>query len=96
MTEPRHRADTPALVEAVRAVRAQAAVKADATKRSTRTLVQGLAVDVLFAVATGLLLWLPDADLSSREAWLVLGTSLAKTVLTAAASYAMRLKVKPS
>lgn len=67
----------------------------DAKSRATRTFVQGLAVDVAFAVAAALLLWLPDADLSSREAWIVLGTSLAKTVLTAAASYVMRLKVTP-
>lgn len=69
--------------------------KADAASRSRRTFVQGLAVDVVIAIATALLLWLPDADLSSRDAWFVLGTALAKSVLTAAASYVMRLKVAP-
>lgn len=71
------------------------AVHADATQRSKRTLIQGLAIDIVIAVAAVLLVWVPDADLSSSEAWLVLGTSLAKTVLTAAASYVMRLKVAP-
>lgn len=71
-------------------------VQTDAKNRAARTALQGLAVDVLVAVAAALLLWLPDADLSSREAWIVLGTSLAKTILTAAASYVMRLKVSPN
>ena len=69
--------------------------RTDAQSRAGRTLIQGLAVDVAVAIAAALLLWLPDADLSSREAWIVLGTSLAKTVLTAVASYVMRLKVAP-
>lgn len=69
--------------------------RADAANRGWRTLVQGVAIDVAIAVAAVLLLWLPDADLSSREAWLVLGTSVAKSVLTAIASYVMRLKVAP-
>lgn len=73
-----------------------AATQADAVNRSRRTLTQGLLVDVAIAVATGLLLWLPDADLSSRDAWIVLGTALAKSVLTAVASYVMRLKVAPA
>lgn len=72
------------------------ALKADARNRALRSIVQGLAVDVLVAVATALLLWLPDADLSSREAWIVLGTALAKTVMQAVASYVMRLKLDGS
>ena len=72
----------------------QAAV-ADATARSFRTFFQGIAVDGLIAVSLVLLAWLPDADLSSREAWAVLGISVAKTLLTAVASYVSRLKVPP-
>lgn len=68
---------------------------ADAANRSARTLIQGLAVDVLIAIAAALLVWLPDADVSSKEAWIVLGTAVVKSVLTAAASYVMRLKVAP-
>ena len=72
------------------------ALKADATNRGVRSLYQGLAIDVAVAAATALLLWLPDADLSSREAWIVLGTALAKTVMQAVASYVMRLKLDGS
>lgn len=71
------------------------AVQADATQRAKRTLIQGIALDVAVAIAVALLAWLPDADLTSKQAWIILGTSLAKTVLTAVASYVMRLKVRP-
>lgn len=69
--------------------------KADATQRAKRTFIQGIALDVAVAVAVALLAWLPDADMTSKQAWIILGTSLAKTVLTAVASYVMRLKVRP-
>lgn len=71
-------------------------VKIDAVSRSKRTLIQGLLIDLVVAVSAALLVWLPDADLSSRAAWTILGVSLAKTILTSAASYIMRLKVAPS
>lgn len=69
--------------------------RADAGQRAKRTIVQGIAIDVAVAIAVALLAWLPDADISSGEAWMVLGTAVAKTVLTAVASYVMRLKVDP-
>lgn len=68
----------------------------DARNRGVRTLLQGAAWDVAIAIATALLLWLPDADLSSRDAWIVLATAVAKTVLTAIASYVMRAKLDGS
>lgn len=71
------------------------ATQADAANRGYRTFLQGVAIDVAVAIAVALLAWLPDADLSSREAWIVLGTAVGKTVLTAVASYVMRLKVTP-
>lgn len=71
-------------------------VQADARSRAKRTLLQGLIVDVLIAVAAALLAWLPDADLTSREALAAFGLVLIKTVLTAVASYVMRLRVAPS
>lgn len=71
-------------------------LKQDAGNRAQRAFVQGLAIDVLTAVAAALLLWLPDADLTSRDAWIVLGTGLARTVLAALASYVMRLKIDGS
>lgn len=70
--------------------------KADAKQRAKRTFIQGIVLDVAVAVAVALLAWLPDADLTSKQAWIILGTSLAKTVLTAVASYVMRLKVAPN
>lgn len=69
---------------------------ADARNRAARAFLQGLAIDVLTAVAAALLLWLPDADLSSRDAWVVLGTGLARTLLGTVASYLMRLKLDGS
>lgn len=71
------------------------AVQADAAQRAKRTFIQGIVLDVAVAVAVALLAWLPDADLTSKQAWIIFGTSLAKTVLTAVASYVMRLKVRP-
>lgn len=75
---------------------ASAPVKAAATERATRSLVQGLGIDVLIAVAAALLTWLPEADVLDGAAWLLLGTILVKTVLQAAASYVMRLKYAPT
>jgi len=75
---------------------AEQAKRAAATERGKRALWQGLAIDVATAAAAALLLWLPDADLASRDAWIVLATGLARTVLAAVASYVMRLKVAPA
>lgn len=71
-------------------------VKAAAVERGRRTLIQGLAIDLAVAVAVVLLAWLPDADLTAGEAWLALGVAVGKSLLTALASYVMRLKVAPS
>lgn len=76
--------------------REAAATRAAAGERGKRALWQGLGLDVITAVAVALLMWLPDADLSSRAAWVLLGYGLLRTVLTAAASYVMRLKVQPA
>lgn len=69
---------------------------AAATERGRRTLWQGLALDLGVAIAVTLLAWLPDADVASSTAWIILGTALLKSVLTAVASYVMRLKVDPA
>lgn len=66
---------------------------ADAKNRAFRTFLQGIGIDVAVAVAAALLVWLPDADISKKEAWIVLGTSAAKTVLQAIAAYVMRAKL---
>lgn len=72
------------------------ALNADAKNRALRSFVQGLAVDVAVAIATALLVWLPAADLSSGDAWKVIGITLAKTLLQTVASYVMRRFVDKS
>jgi hypothetical protein len=62
----------------------------DAANRAKRSFIQGLFIDVLVAIAAALLVWLPGADLSSADAWKIIGLTLAKTVLQSAASYVMR------
>lgn len=71
-------------------------VKAAATERATRSLWQGLGIDVAIAVSAALLVWLPQADVLDKTAWTVLATALVKTVLQAVAAYVMRLRVEPS
>lgn len=72
------------------------ATRKDAADRSVRTLLTGVGLDVAIAIAAALLAWLPDADVSSTAAWIVLGTAVTKTVLQAVASYVLRLKVAPA
>lgn len=72
------------------------ATRAAAGERGRRTLWQGLGIDVAIAVAMALLMWLPDADLASRDAWLILASIVIKSGLTALASFIVRLKVPPT
>lgn len=71
------------------------AVQQDARNRAFRTFAQGLGIDVAVGLATVLLIWLPEADISTRQAWTVLGITVAKTLLQTIAAYVMRLKVAP-
>lgn len=71
------------------------AVNQQAKERATRAFVQGLVIDVAVAFATVLLLWLPDADITDRQAWTVLAVTVAKTLMQTVAAYVMRLKVAP-
>lgn len=73
-----------------------APLSADAANRSVRTLLQGLAVDIAVAVAAVLLSSLGSLDLTDTQALQALGLLLAKTVLTAVASYVMRRFVDTS
>lgn len=70
--------------------------RADARNRAARTFWQGLAVDVLVAVATIVTTWATEADLTSGEAWAGLGLLAGKTVLITGASYVARLKAPPA
>lgn len=76
-----------------------AAAAADAKQRSIRTLAQGLAVDALVAAGAAMLAvvgGLTDDQLLTSAAWVTMGTAVAKSVLTAVASYIARLKVPPA
>jgi hypothetical protein len=65
----------------------------DAKSRAFRTLVQGLAVDVLTTVAVAVAV--PLADLHwTKEYWLGIGALVAKSAVVAVASYVMR-RIKP-
>ncbi len=70
------------------------AVRADAAERSLRSLVQGLALDIVVAVALvlstafGAIEWTPTY-------WKAIGLTLAKSVLQAVVSYIMRVYVTP-
>lgn len=69
-------------------------LRADAKERSLRSLVQGLALDLIVAItlvlatAFNTIEWTPGY-------WKLLGLTLAKSVLQALASYLMRVFVKP-
>lgn len=70
----------------------------DAAQRSLRTLVAGLLTDLLIAAAvtTGATIatWNGD-DVLARESWLILAAALGKSLLTAAASYIIRVLKPP-
>lgn len=70
--------------------------RAAAQERAVRSFLTGLGLDVVVAVAAALLAWLPAADVSQGTAWLILATTLIKTVLQALASYVLRLKLAPA
>jgi hypothetical protein len=78
---------------------AKAVAKADAKTRSIRTLLQGLAVDLLIAAgsaAVAVISTFTGADLLAGASWVILGTAVLKSVLTAGASYLARLKLPPA
>ena len=69
---------------------------ADARNRAARTLAQGLVTDVILAVAAILVLALADPDFAwTRLYWAGVGLAIAKSALTAAASYIARSVMPP-
>jgi hypothetical protein len=63
----------------------------DAKNRASRTALQGLAIDILVAVALFITWLLIDAhSWDDLPAWQIIVFSLVKTILMAAASFAMR------
>lgn len=66
----------------------------DARNRALRTFLQGLAWDLLTAVAV--VVYTVAATGGDAIAWGVLGAAIVKTLLTTVASYVMRAKLDPS
>lgn len=69
-------------------------VKADAKNRAWRTFVQGLGLDVLVAVTLVAMTAFTNIEWT-KEYWIALGLTLAKSILQAVASYFMRVFVTP-
>ena len=70
-------------------------VKQDALNRALRTLWTSIGVDAVFATGTGTLLLLNDYDPTSPLFWGAVGALAVRSLVTAAASYMVRLKVTP-
>ena len=70
-------------------------VVADAKSRSWRTLIQGLMFDVFAAIVAAVAI-LSGADPFVKETWVAFGILLLKSVVSAAISYFMRLRVTPT
>lgn len=71
-------------------------VVADAKSRSGRTFVQGLVIDLVFAVGTLLVALGSDFDPAKKGAWIILIALMVKTVIQTGVSYLMRLRVTPT
>jgi len=72
------------------------AVVRDASNRGLRTLAQGLAVDVLAAVAVVLTAAVAGGIEWTEAYWVALGLAVAKSAVTALVSYVARLVVPPA
>ena len=73
--------------------------RADAKKRATRTLVQGLIVTGLVAVAVtvnGIVTTWTGDDVTNGASWVALGTAGVVSLLTAVSSYVARLLAPPA
>jgi hypothetical protein len=70
-------------------------VKADARNRSWRTLLQGLGIDLFFAVVA-LAGTLTHIDALDNVAWSAFFALVGKTLIQTAVAYFMRLRVAPT
>ena len=70
-------------------------VQADAINRGLRTLWTGFGVDAATAIGAGILLLINEVDVNSELFWTSAGVLVLKSVVTALASYLVRLKVAP-
>lgn len=69
-------------------------VLADAWDRAGRSLKTGIGLDISIAVALAVATLLPDFAWTTTY-WIVLGTAVVKSVLSAASSYILRRKSTP-
>lgn len=70
-------------------------IQADALNRGLRTLWTGFGVDAATAIGAGALLLVNEVDVNSELFWTSMGVLALKSVVTAFASYLVRLKVAP-
>lgn len=68
----------------------------DASNRATRTLAQGLAIDLLLAVATAVSAAVSGGVEWTSAYWIVLALAVAKSVAVALVSYFARLYMPPA
>lgn len=71
-------------------------VALDAQDRAFRTFMQGIGIDVVVALSIAMGIWVVDADITSKEAWIVLATTGGKTLIITVTSYVVRLKIPPN
>lgn len=67
-------------------------VKSDALDRAAHTLWQGVGVDAVAMVGLGLTELLSTTEITTGAFWTAFGLLIGKSVLTAAATYMVRLK----
>lgn len=70
-------------------------IQADALNRALRTLWTGFGVDAATAIGAGILLLLNSVDVNSGVFWSAAGVLVLKSIVTAFASYLVRLKIAP-
>lgn len=73
------------------AMLAQQRLKADATNRGVRTFVQGFYIDLAVTIAMFILANVSALDITDRAAVITVALSFVKTILTAFASYVVRM-----
>lgn len=71
-------------------------LKKDASNRSVRTFLQGLAIDIAVGIALVLATFFVDKNSWGDIEWAILTFSLAKSAVQALAAYIMRLWLDPS
>lgn len=69
-------------------------LRQDAGNRAYRTFLQGLGIDILVAVS--ILAYNLSSSPDDELSWLLIGASLARTVVQSAAAYIMRAFLDPS